>query len=226
GVVDGQVLQRRLGLASAGHFEAKFGNPEQPPGERTVDVDSLQPVQPYTPRPSIQDTGVDTQRITVEPVPGEPPRHQPGDHAQHRDSHDGETEATHVARAQRILPTEADRRCQERPAAQQGGQRMQPREVRGRSAGIPGDGGHKPAARAAPSSDGRCRGRAASAVGRPGILASVGGVAVCNWAVANRYRRSSGAEATSTYCIRPYGTTVSCRYITPRVTKRSSSRSA
>ena len=89
-------------------------------------------------------------------------------------------------------------------------------------------GGHAEACRASPRR-GRPAGRAAGPPRRGpgrGSTASVAAAAVCSWTVASPNRRSSGPAVTSTNCIRPYGTTTSWRRSTPRVTSRSSSRSA
>src|SRR4051794_34700920 len=86
--------------------------------------------------------------------------------------------------------------------------------------------GHRPAACAWPSAVSLSRSRAASSFGSPGIRALVPGLAVCRCTLATPNAWSSGPACTSTYCMRPYGTTTRVRNISPRRMYRSSSRSA
>ena len=68
---------------------------------------------------------------------------------------------------------------------------------------------HSPEACASPSSVSRSRSRAASSGGRPGMVALVsgaGGDQARRWPA--RTRAPAGPEATSTSCIRPYGTAI------------------
>ena len=60
----------------------------------------------------------------------------------------------------------------------------------------------------------------------PGMVASEDADAVCSSSVARSNIRAIGPLETSTYCMRPYGTTVVVRNLTPLTMSRSSSRVA
>ena len=70
------------------------------------------------------------------------------------------------------------------------------------------------------------RSRVASSGTKPGIRASLAAAAVCMRTVIRPKARSIGPAVTSTNCMRPYGTTESRLYMTPRRTRRSSSWSS
>src|SRR5699024_652498 len=84
---------------------------------------------------------------------------------------------------------------------------------------------HSPASMLSDRFESRSRSRVASTSGRPGICASEEAEAVWRVTVAMPYFRASGPESTSTYCIRPYGTSVSDLNMIPRRTASSSQSS-
>src|SRR5699024_9575864 len=86
--------------------------------------------------------------------------------------------------------------------------------------------GHRPAILARPSPARLSRSRSVSALGSPGIEASVAAEAVWSLTVARPNMRSMGPASTSTNCSRPQGTTVALWNMVPRRVGRSSERSA
>src|SRR5690606_12934852 len=78
--------------------------------------------------------------------------------------------------------------------------------------------GHSPASVASPRAVMRSRRVSASSARTPLRVASVPGLAVWSWMVAMPNARASGPAVTSTYCMRPYGTTVTERNMRPRFT--------
>ena len=78
---------------------------------------------------------------------------------------------------------------------------------------------------ASPRDARRSRRLSASACASPGMRASLAAAAVCSCTVARPKARSIGPALTSMNCMRPYGTTLTCRKSSPWRTIRSSSRS-
>ena len=140
-----------------------------------------------------------------------------------------------------LEPADGQHRDQDLPALERRGDRVHPAPAgdvlvagrldvrRARRVGVLGVPGvlvtAPPAAPRRGRPSGRAGARPRAAAGRRSTR-SWPGDAVCSWTDAIPNLRASGPALTSTYCMRPYGTTTSERNMMPRRTSRSSARSA